>query len=528
MFKVLISDNLAAEGQAVLKADPDIHLDAREKVKPEELLKIIGEYDALIIRSDTKVTKEVLDAGTKLKVIGRAGVGIDNVDVAEATRRGVIVMNTPDGNTISTAEHTFSMMMALARNIPQADRSMREGKWERKQFTGTELYGKVLGIIGLGRIGTEMAKRAQAFAMVVKAFDPFLTRERADQLNVQLASLDEIITTADFITVHTPKNKETAGLIGLEQFKKMKPTVRILNCARGGIIRQDELREALKSGVIAGAALDVYDPEPPTDPELLKIPNLVLTPHLGASTEEAQINVGIVIAEQIRDALKGGLIRNAINIPSVSPELLKDMAPYLELADCLGRFQAQVMDGQIKKVTVKLAGEVCEYPSELITVSAIKGLLSIMLSEVLNFVNARVLAKERGIEIVTTTSQDTMDFTSTIAVEVETEKEKREIVGTLIGKKREPFVVSLFGYHTDFSPRGHLLVFVHKDEPGIVGRMGTMLGNAGVNIAALHMGRKELGSNAVSILNVDSEVPADLVTQLSQAAKIQSMKCVNL
>lgn len=528
MFKVLISDNLAAEGQAVLKAAPEIQLDAREKVKPEELLKIIGEYDALIIRSDSKVTKEVLEAGKKLKVIGRAGVGIDNVDVPEATRRGIIVMNTPDGNTISTAEHTFSMLMALARNIPQADRSMREGKWDRKQFMGTELYGKVLGIIGLGRIGTELAKRAQAFSMTVKAFDPFLTREKADQLDVQLATLDEIVATADFITVHTPKNKETTGLLGLEQFKKMKRTARVLNCARGGIIRQDELREALKSGLIAGAALDVYDPEPPTDPELLKLPNLVMTPHLGASTEEAQINVGILIAQQILDTLKGGLIRNAVNIPSVSPELLKDMAPYLELADCLGRFQGQVTDGQIKKITVKLAGEVCDYPSELITLSAVKGLLSVMLSEVLNFVNARVMAKERGVEIVTTTSQDTMDFTSTVSLEVETEKEKKEIVGTLIGKKREPFVVSLFGYHTDFSPRGHLLVFIHKDEPGIVGRMGTTLGNAGVNIAALHMGRKEIGSDAVSILNVDSEIPDALVTQLKQTAKIQSMKCVNL
>jgi D-3-phosphoglycerate dehydrogenase len=364
--------------------------------------------------------------------------------------------------------------------------------------------------------------------MTVKACDPFLTREKADQLNVQLATLDEIITTADFISVHTPKNKETAGLLGMEQFKKMKRTARVLNCARGGIVRQDELREALKNGVIAGAALDVYHPEPPPDSELLTVPNLVLTPHLGASTEEAQVNVGIVIAEQIRDALKGGLIRNAINIPSVSPELLKDMSPYLDLADCLGRFLGQVTDGQIKKITVKLAGEVCDYPSELITVSAVKGLLSVMLSDVLNFVNARVLAKERGVEVVTTTSQDTMDFTSTVSVEVETEKEKREIVGTLIGKKREPFVVSLFGYHTDFSPSGHLLVFVHKDEPGIVGRMGTMLGNAGVNIAALHMGRKELGSEAVSILNIDSEVPDDLVTQLKQTAKIQSMKCVNL
>jgi len=528
MFKVLISDNLAIEGQEILKADPEIELDARDKVASDELLKIIKDYDALIIRSATKVTKEVLDAAPKLKVIGRAGVGIDNVDVAEATRRGIIVMNTPDGNTISTAEHTFSMIMALSRNIAQADCSVKAGKWERKKFMGTELYGKILGIVGLGRIGTELAKRAQAFGMTIMAFDPFLTKEKAEQLNVRLASLEEIITQADYITVHTPKNKETIGLFGKEQFEKMKPTARIINCARGGIIRQDDLREALKAGKIAGAALDVYESEPPDDRELFALPNVVLTPHLGASTAEAQINVGIIIAEQIRDALKGGMIRNAVNIPSVGPELLKEIVPYLELADRLGSFQAQMLDGQLKKVTVKYAGEVCDYPTDLMTVAAVKGLLSVMLSESLNFVNARVLAKERGIEIVESTSTDTVDFTSTIAVQVETDKEEREIVGTLIGKKREPYVVSVFGYHTDFVPQGNLLVFMHKDEPGIVGRMGSILGNAKINIAALHMGRNEIGGDAVSILNIDSEVPRELITQLAQTGKIKTIKSVNL
>ncbi len=528
MFKVLISDNLAMEGREVLKKDPEIDLDFREKVTPEELLKIIPEYDALIIRSASKVTKEILEQAKKLKVIGRAGVGIDNIDIPEATRRGIIVMNTPDGNTISTAEHTFSMMMALSRNIPQADLSVKAGKWERKKFMGTELYGKVLGIIGLGRIGTELAKRAQAFGMTVKAFDPFLTREKADHLNVQLASLDEIITSSDYITVHTPKNKETAGMLGREQFKKMKPSVRILNCARGGIIRQDELREALQQGVIAGAALDVYDSEPPNDPELLKLSNVVLTPHLGASTEEAQSNVGILIAEQVRDALKGGMIRNAVNIPSVSPELLNDIAPYLELADRLGSFQAQLLEGQLKKIVVKYAGEVCDYPTDLMTLAAVKGLLGSMLSESLNFVNARVLAKERGIEVVETRSKDTVDFTSTVAVQVETEDGRREIVGTLIGKKREPYVVSVFGYHTDFTPQGDLLVFTHKDEPGIVGRMGTILGNAKINIAALHMGREELGGKVVSILNIDSEVSQELISQLVQTAEIKTIKYVKL
>lgn len=528
MYKVLISDNLAMEGQRILKADPEIELDAREKVAAEELLRIIGNYDALIVRSDSKVTKEIIAAGKNLKVIGRAGVGLDNIDVPEATRRGIIVMNTPDGNTISTAEHTFAMLMSLSRNIPQADASMRAGKWERKKFMGAELYDKIMGIIGLGRIGTEVAKRAQAFGMKVLAYDPFISREKADQLNIQLVSVDEIIPRADYITVHTPKNSETENLICQAQFEKMKPTARVVNCARGGIICQADLLAALKTGRIAGAALDVYDEEPPKDPDLLAAPNLVITPHLGASTEEAQVNVAIVMAEQVLDALKGRVIRNAVNIPSVPTELLRDLSPYLELVQKLASFQAQMLDGRLKRVTVKYAGEVCDYPTNILTVAAVKSLLSFMLSDTINFVNARLLAKERGIEVMETTTQETHDFTSTIAVRVETDQWEREIVGTLIGKKREPYVVSVFGYHTDFTPTGILLVFIHKDEPGIIGRMGTALGDAHINIAALHMGRNEVGGDAVSIMNLDAEVPVELLGKLAQMSKLKEIKLVKL
>lgn len=528
MFKVLISDNLSPEGQKVFQADPEIQLDAREKVLPDELLKIIKDYDALVIRSDSKVTKEVIAAGTRLKVIGRAGVGLDNVDIAEATRRGIIVMNTPDGNTISTAEHTISMMMTLARNIPQADASVRQGKWERKKFTGTELYGKTLGIIGLGRIGTEVAKRALAFGMNILAYDPFLTREKADKLGIKLGTVDEIVIRADFITVHTPKNKDTEGLIGKAQFDKMKPTTRIINCARGGIIKQDDLREALKAGRIAGAALDVFEQEPPADQELLKLPNVVVTPHLGASTEEAQVNVAIVMAEQIRDALEGRMIRNAVNIPAIAPELLKEVSPYLTLIERLSSFLAQVTDGQLKKITVRYAGEVCEYPTGILTMAAVKSLLSCMLSDTINFVNAGVLAKERGIEVAETTTQEVQDFQSTVTVCVEGDWGRREIVGTLIGKRRDPYVVSVFGYHTDFVPEGILLVFTHTDEPGIVGRMGTLLGDEHINIAALHMGRKEIGGDAVSILNLDAQASPELLAKLAQTAKIKDLKLVTL
>jgi D-3-phosphoglycerate dehydrogenase / 2-oxoglutarate reductase len=528
MFKVLSSDNLSVEGIKVLQQDPDIQLDSREKVPADELLRIIKDYDALIVRSDSKVTKEVIAAGTRLKVIGRAGVGLDNVDVPEATRRGIIVMNTPDGNTISTAEHTFSLLLALARNIPQADASVRTGKWERKKFMGTELYGKTLGVIGLGRIGTEVSRRAQAFGMKILAYDPFLTEEKADKLKVTLASVDTLIAQSDFITVHTPKNKETESLIGKAQFEKMKPTARVINCARGGIINQDDLREALKSGRIAGAALDVFEPEPPTDAELVAQKTLIVTPHLGASTEEAQVNVAIVMAEQIIDALKGRMIRNAVNIPSIPPELLKEMTPYLNLTEKLASFLAQMIDGQLKRITLTYAGEVCEFPTGLLTTAAVKGLMSFMLSDTINYVNAGFMAKERGIEVRETTTQEAQDFTSTISVAIETDKWQREIIGTLIGRKREPYVVSVFGYHTDFVPEGILLVFTHTDEPGIVGRMGTLLGDAHVNIAALHMGRRELGGDAVSILNLDAEVPAPLLAKLSQAAKIKDMKLVKL
>lgn len=528
MFKVLISDNLSKAGQEVLTNDAEIELDAREKVSSEELLKIIPDYDALIIRSASKVTKEVLAAGKKLKVIGRAGVGIDNIDIPEATRRGIIVMNTPDANTISTAEHTFSMMMALARNIPQADTSMKAGKWERKNFMGTEVYGKVLGVIGLGRIGSELAKRAQAFGMTVIAYDPFLTEEKADQLNVQLATVDHILAKADFISVHTPKNKETEGMINKQAFEKMKNSCRVINCARGGIINQDDLKLALRNGLIAGAALDVYNEEPPADQDLASVPNLIMTPHLGASTEEAQVNVGIIMAEQLLDTLKGGLIRNAINIPSIAPELLKELSPYLELAEKLGQLQGQLIDGQLKKITVEFAGEVCSFPTNLMSVSAIKGLLSNMLSDSLNFVNTLILAKERGIEIVETTKKEPADFTSTITVKVETTKEVQEITGTVIGIKREPYVVSVAGYHTDFIPKGYLLFYIHRDEPGIVGRMGSVLGNENINIAALHMGRDKVGGEAVSILNVDSDVPKALLEKLSEVGNISKIKLVKL
>ncbi len=528
MFKVLISDNLSKEGQEVLGNDPQIELDAREKVTPEELLEIIPDYDALIIRSASKVTKEVLDAACNLKVIGRAGVGIDNIDIPEATRRGIIVMNTPDANTISTAEHTFSMMLAVSRNIPQADASMKAGKWERKKFMGTEIYGKTLGVIGLGRIGTELAKRAHAFGMTVIANDPFLTEEKAEQLHVQLGTLDEIFTQSDYISVHTPKNKDTEGMINKAAFEKMKKNCRVVNCARGGIINQNDLKEALRTGAIAGAALDVYNEEPPQDPELAALANLIMTPHLGASTEEAQINVGIIMAGQILDALKGGLIRNAVNIPSVPPEVLKEIAPYLDLAEKLGRIQGQLMDGQLKKMTVEFAGEVCNYPTDLMSVSAVKGLLSNILSESLNFVNTRVVAKERGIEITEATKKEAVDFTSTITVKVETSKETQEITGTVIGNKREPYVVSVMGFHTDFIPKGMLLFYLHRDEPGIVGRMGSILGNEKVNIAALHMGRNQVGGQAVSILNVDSEVPQAVMDKLAETGQISKIKLIKL
>ena len=527
-IKVLISDSLSKEAVAILEAEKEFKVDVNTKLTPEELKKVIAGYDALIVRSGTKVTKDIIDAADKMKIIGRAGVGLDNVDVDAASKKGIIVVNTPGGNTISTAEHAFSMMMALSRNIPQADLSTKKGEWERKKFMGVELYGKTLGIIGLGRIGTEVAKRAISFEMRVLAYDPYLSVDRAKELGVESVDFKTLLKESDYITVHTPLTDETRHMISTEEFGITKKGLRVINCARGGIIDEDALARAIESGRVAGAAFDVYEEEPPTNSKLLKLSDkVVLTPHLGASTEEAQVNVAIDIANTVRDVLLGRGVKNAVNVPCVDPDICKIIDPYLKLAENIGSMQSQLAEGHIKKVRIGYVGDILKYDLSPFTVSLMKGMLTPILQETVNFVNALVIAKERGITIVETKTAEAQDFASLISVEVETDKGNNSLVGTLFTKV-DPRIVKINEFYVDCVPSGYMLVISNKDVPGIIGQIGTILGENKINIAAMSFGRNEKGGKAVSILNIDSDVPKEVLDQIRHAKNIYEVRLVKL
>ena len=526
-MKVLVSDNLAKEGIEVLKKEKDLTVDVKLNLKPEELISCIGEYDALLVRSETKVTKEVIEAAKNMKVIGRAGVGVDNIDVAAASRKGIIVMNAPDANTISTAEQTMSLIMSMSRNIPQAYASLKSKKWDRKKFVGVELNGKILGVIGLGRIGTEVVKRALSFGMKVLAFDPLVSHEKALKLQVELVSLDELISSSDYITVHTPLTADTKHMISDKEFANMKDGVRVVNCARGGIIDEAALYNALKSGKVAGASLDVFEKEPPFESPLLELDNVIVTPHLGASTEEAQINVSVVVAEQVIDTLRGKGVRNAVNIPAISPELLKEIRPYINLAERLGKLQSQIADGRISEVNVEYSGAINDNSITALTLSVLKGLLEPMIGNGVNYVNAQIIAKEKGIKIIESKNNLSYDFTSLITVRVFTDKGERIVAGTIFGKS-EPRLVNIDGYDMDAVPSDYMLIFFNLDKPGVVGNIGTMLGKENINIAGLHMGRKETGGKAVTVLNIDGEVSKEVLAKLSKLENIIAVKSVKL
>jgi len=526
-FKVLVSDPLAEEGLEIFKKDPDVELVSKPKMKPEDLLKEISDADALAVRSETKVTAEVIAAAKKLKVIGRAGVGVDNVDIKAASKKGIIVMNTPDGNTISAAEHTLSLLMALSRNIPQANASLRAGQWDRKKFTGVELYSKVLGIIGLGRIGREVAKRAKSFGMRILWHDPFLTADAAEKLGVEMASLEKIYREADYITVHAPKTAETKHMIGAKEIGMMKEGIRIINCARGGIIDESALLDALKSGKVAGAALDVFETEPAAGNPLVALENVVATPHLGASTEEAQTNVAIAIAHQIIETLKGVDIRNAVNMPAVDAKTLERLRPYLTLTEKLGRLQSQIVTGHIQEVEVDYCGEISQEDVPALTLSLLKGLFDQYSPELVNYVNAPVIAQERGIRIVETRSASALDFANLVKLRIVTDREQREVWGTVFGKQ-ETRIVNIDGYDTDAPPSDLMLVLTNNDKPGVVGNVGTLLGRHGINIAGLHMGRKEEGGKAITLLNIDNAVPEEILKKLSKTENIIDVKLVKL
>ncbi|MDP3980799.1 MAG: phosphoglycerate dehydrogenase [Chlamydiota bacterium] len=525
-MKILISDPLAKEGVSILKAEPEFIVEEKTGLKPEQLKEFIQDADALIVRSQTTVTSDLINAAQKLRVIARAGVGVDNVDVEAATKKGIVVMNTPGGNTLSTAEHTFSMMLALSRNIPQANASMREGKWDRKKYTGVELCGKTLGVIGLGRIGLEVAKRAIAFQMKVIASDPFLSPEKASKYDIEPVDLDTLYSRADYISIHTPMTSDTKGMINAEVIQKMKKGVRIINCARGGIIKEKDLYDALISGWVAGAALDVYEEEPPTGSPLLDLPNVIATPHLGAATAEAQINVAIEIAHQVIQALKHSTILNAVNAPSLDSELMKQLGPLLLLGEKLGLMLAQLLTGHLKKIIIKYEGNVSEFDVRLISLSVIKGLLGHALQESVTIVNAPVLAKERGIQLEETKSAVAEDFADLIHVEALSNNEAVSVAGTLFGKKKEPRIVWINNYRVDAEPTGYLLVLSNDDKPGMVARISAILENNQINIAAMTVGRDKPGGRAVTVINVDSAISDPALAQIAKVKHVIGVKSV--
>jgi D-3-phosphoglycerate dehydrogenase len=514
-MKVLISDNVAREAIHILESTGKIEVHDRAGSDHQKLVEIIPEYDGLIIRSATKVTKEVIQAGVRLKVIGRAGSGLDNVDAAEATKRGIVVMNTPEGNTITTAEHTISMLLALSRNIPQATASMKNYKWEKKKFEGKEVYRKTLGIIGMGKIGSIVADRAMGLKMKVIAHDPYLKEETARNIGVELVSLDEMYARADYVTLHVPRTRETTNLINREAINKMKDGAMLINCARGGIVDEEALYQALKQGRLWGAALDVFTQEPPGKHPLLELENVICTPHLGASTEEAQRKVAEDVAHQIVDYLLYGTVKNAVNMPSIDGEVVSLLKPYLDLCEKMGHFMAHFVEGALEEVSISYRGEVSRLDCRPLTVSVLVGILSPTLTDTINFVNAPHLAKERGIRVTEAKSESAEDFINLISIVVKTNKKKGHIAGTLFGK-REPRIVRLDSFTLEAIPEGHMVFIKSGDSPGVIGGIGTFLGQNNININRMNVGQDLANKLNIILLHTDITVPVPVMEGLSR------------
>lgn len=527
MKRVLVSDKLAAEGLEILRAAEALQVDVKTGLNPTELAEIIKDYDGLVIRSATKVTAEIIAAASNLKIIGRAGIGVDNVDVPAASKRGIVVMNTPGGNTVTTAEHAIAMMCSLARRIPQATASMKAGKWEKNKFMGSELFNKTLGIIGMGRVGSIVAERAQGLKMQIIAYDPFLTKESAESMGVSLVALDELYARADFISIHSPLTKETKNLLDAKAFAKMKKSVFIINCARGGIVNEADLYDALISGRVAGAALDVFDEEPTQNAALVALENVVCTPHLGASTDEAQINVAIAVAEQIVAYFLTNEIKNAVNFPSINKEFLNIIQPYISLAEKLGGFHSQIAKGAIEEVTVEYSGEIINYDVAPLTVALLKGLLSPILNEAVNYINAPVIAKERGIKFSEVKSTHIGDYTSMIAITTKGTQGKHYTAATLFGKQAAR-IVRLDKFTLDVIPEGHMLCIYNNDMPGVIGNIGELLGSNGINIARLHLSRDEEKKEALLVLSTDTPVGGKVLEKLCSLPHVLSVTTLEM
>jgi D-3-phosphoglycerate dehydrogenase / 2-oxoglutarate reductase len=526
MPKVLVSDPIDQVGIDILSQVAQV--DIKTGLSVEDLVTIMPEYDALMIRSGTHVTKAVIEAGTQLKIIGRAGVGVDNVDVPAATRKGIVVVNSPEGNTVAAAEHAIAMMLSMSRHIPSANESLKGGKWDRKSFTGVEVYKKTLGVVGLGKIGSHVATIARAMGMRLLAYDPFLSMDRAEQLGCQLVDLDLLFQESDYITLHIPKTTETYHLIDQAALEKMKPTARLINCARGGIIDEAALAEALKQGKIAGAALDVYETEPLGDSPLRSLgKEIVLTPHLGASTEEAQVNVAIDVAEQIRDVLLGLPARSAVNIPGLRPDLLEKLRPYLQLAETLGNLVSQLTGGRIEYLNVQLQGELATNESQPVVVAALKGLLSHALQERVNYVNASIEAKERGIRVIETRDAQVRDYAGSLHLSARGSLGEHSVTGSILGDD-EIRITNVDDFPINVPPSRHMLFTLHRDMPGIIGKIGSLLGSFNVNIASMQVGRKIVRGDAVMVLSIDDPLPEGVLTEILKVPGIRDAYTVTL
>ncbi len=514
MTKVLVSDPIDQSGIDILSQVSQV--DKRLGLSPDQLKEIIGEYDALMIRSGTQVSADVIDAAKRLRIIGRAGVGVDNVNVPAATKRGVLVVNSPGGNTIAAAEHAIALLLSLARHVPQAHASTIRGGWDRKTFVGNELFKKVLGVVGLGKIGSHVAKVANAMGMQVLGFDPFVSVERAQQMHVSLSSIEDLFKQADYISLHLPRTPDTENLVDAHLLSQMKPSARLVNCARGGIIDEPALAQALNTGVIAGAALDVYSEEPlnKNSPLLSVEKGLVLTPHLGASTEEAQVNVAIDVAEQIRDVLLGLPARSAVNIPGLSAEIMDSLKPHLQLAETMGLLISQLSGGQVKKIEVRLQGEFTQHPSQPLIVASLKGLLSTALGDQINYVNASLEAESRGISVIELTDEVSNDFSGgSLQLDTYADKGGHSLTGTVLadGDLR---ITSIDEFPVNVTPSRYMLFTRHRDMPGIIGKLGSLLGIHNVNIASMQVGRKIVRGEAVMVLSIDDPIPSEVLASI--------------
>jgi len=525
-LKVLVSDNISTKGLDILKK-AGLSVDVKTGLTPEELRKEIGKYDALVVRSATKVTADIVEHATNLKVIGRAGSGLDNIDKNAATKRGIVVMNTPGGNTVTTAEHTVALLFSMARQIPLATALMKQGKWEKKKLMGVEMYNKTLGIIGLGNIGAHVAKIALGMGMKVITYDPFLSEEKAKTLGVTVVDFEELIRTADFITIHVPMTNETKNMINAATIEMMKDGVRIINASRGGIVDEQALYEGLKSGKVAAAALDVFEKEPPGESPLLGLDNFICTPHLGASTEDAQENVAIAVSHQIVDYLIYGTIRHAVNFPSVSAEVLPLMQPYINLAEKMGGFLSQIFDGGIESIIIEYRGEVAGLSLEPITVAVLKGILTPILEETVNYINASLIARERGIEVKEITTGDAGDYHSMMVIKIKAGT-KESIVGGVLHGKKEPRIILINNFPVEVIPEGEMLLLLNNDKPGVIGSIGTVLAKHNINIAQMQFGREKKGGKSISVISVDTSVSKDIISEIKKLPNILSVKQIHL